>query len=221
MTNQFWLNDPKILLNQQHILELWPNRNMDKNDKLNAISRLIILLTLIGFLYTRELKMLITGLITLVIIVLVNKIQTKPIKKLVTTEAFTDGNLYELVKDNFNEPTKNNPLMNVLLTDIHDNPQRKPAAPSYNPVVSQDINSATRKMVSDNFNDPTIEDKLFKDLGDNFDFEQSMRPFYATANTKLPNDQDAFAQFCYGDMPSCKEGNEFACMKDNARYINM
>lgn len=214
MTNQFWLNDPKILLNQQHILELWPNRNMDKNDKLNAISRLIILLTLIGFLYTRELKMLITGLITLVIIVLVNKIQTKPIKKLVTTEAFTDGNLYELVKDNFNEPTKNNPLMNVLLTDIHDNPQRKPAAPSYNPVVSQDINSATRKMVSDNFNDPTIEDKLFKDLGDNFSFEQSMRTWYATPNTQVPNDQKQFAEFCYGGMTSCKEGNEIACSRN-------
>lgn len=214
MTNQFWLNDPKILLNQQHILELWPNRNMDKNDKLNAISRLIILLTLIGFLYTRELKMLITGLITLVIIVLVNKIQTKPIKKVVTTEAFTDGNLYELVKDNFNEPTKNNPLMNVLLTDIHDNPQRKPAAPSYNPVVSQDINSATRKMVSDNFNDPTIEDKLFKDLGDNFSFEQSMRTWYATPNTQVPNDQKQFAEFCYGGMTSCKEGNEIACSRN-------
>ena len=124
MTNQFWLSDPTILLNKQHILELWPNRNMDKNDKLNAISRLIILLTIVGFLYTREFKMLITGLITLVVIVLVNKIQAKPIKKVVTTEAFTDGNLYELVKDNFSEPVKNNPLMNVMLTDIHDNPQK-------------------------------------------------------------------------------------------------
>ena len=163
MTNQFWLSDPTILLNKQHILELWPNRNMDKNDKLNAISRLIILLTIVGFLYTREFKMLITGLITLVVIVLVNKIQAKPIKKVVTTEAFTDGNLYELVKDNFSEPVKNNPLMNVMLTDIHDNPQKKPAAPTYNPVVTENINNATKKMVSDNFNDPTIEDRLFKD----------------------------------------------------------
>ena len=78
MTNQFWLSDPTILLNKQHILELWPNRNMDKNDKLNAISRLIILLTVVGFLYTRELKMLITGLITLVVIVLVNKCTLLP-----------------------------------------------------------------------------------------------------------------------------------------------
>ena len=214
MTNQFWLSDPTILLNKQHILELWPNRNMDKNDKLNAISRLIILLTIVGFLYTRELKMLITGFITLVVIVLVNKIQSKPIKKVVTTEAFTDGNIYELVKDNFSEPVKNNPLMNVMLTDIHDNPEKKPAAPSYNPVVTENINSATKKMVSDNFNDPTIEDRLFKDLGDNFSFDQSMRTWYATPNTQVPNDQKKFAEFCYGGMASCKEGNEIACSRN-------
>ena len=214
MTNQFWLSDPTILLNKQHILELWPNRNMDKNDKLNAISRLIMLLTIVGFLYTRELKMLITGLITLVVIVLVNKIQAKPIKKVVTTEAFTDGNLYELVKDNFSEPVKNNPLMNVMLTDIHDNPQKKPAAPTYNPVVTENINNATKKMVSDNFDDPTIEDRLFKDLGDNFSFDQSMRTWYATPNTQVPNDQKKFAEFCYGGMTSCKEGNEIACSRN-------
>ena len=214
MTNQFWLSDPTILLNKQHILELWPNRNMDKNDKLNAISRLIMLLTIVGFLYTREFKMLITGLITLVVIVLVNKIQAKPIKKVVTTEAFTDGNLYELVKDNFSEPVKNNPLMNVMLTDIHDNPQKKPAAPTYNPVVTENINNATKKMVSDNFDDPTIEDRLFKDLGDNFSFDQSMRTWYATPNTQVPNDQKKFAEFCYGGMTSCKEGNEIACSRN-------
>ena len=112
MTNQFWLSDPTILLNKQHILELWPNRNMDKNDKLNAISRLIILLTIIGFLYTREFKMLITGLITLVVIVLVNKIQTKPIKKVVTTEAFTDGDKFKLT---FSDESLNEEIRKVLM----------------------------------------------------------------------------------------------------------
>ena len=214
MTNQFWLSDPTILLNQQHILELWPNRTMDKNAKLNAISRLIILLTILGLLFTREVKILITGIITLVVIVLVHRIQTKPIKKVVNTEAFTDAGLYELVKDNFSEPSKTNPLMNVMLTDINDNPNKKPAAPAFNPVVTEDINNATKKFVSDNFNDPTIEEKLFKDLGDNFSFDQSMRTWYATPNTQVPNDQKKFAEFCYGGMSSCKEGNEIACSRN-------
>jgi hypothetical protein len=38
-----------------------------------------------------------------------------------------------------------------------------------------------------------------------------MRNFYSTPNTTIPNDQKAFAEFCYGDMISCKEGNPIAC----------
>ena len=57
--------------------------------------------------------------------------------------------------------------------------------------------------------------KLFNDLGDKFQFEQSMRQFYSTANTRVPNNQKDFAQFCYGNMASCKEGDEFMCEKNS------
>ena len=38
--------------------------------------------------------------------------------------------------------------------------------------------------------------------------------WYATPNTTIPNDQDGFANFCYGDMISCKENNGMACMQN-------
>lgn len=140
----------------------------------------------------------------------------------VIKEGFTNPRFYKAMESQFTKPTPTNPLMNVALPEITDNPTRKAAAPSYNPVVEKQINRAVKdQIITMHCDQPDIEDKLFKDLGDNFDFEQSMRPFYATANTKLPNDQDAFAQFCYGDMISCKEGNDFACLKGNSRHINM
>jgi hypothetical protein len=72
-----------------------------------------------------------------------------------------------------------------------------------------------------NPNQPNISDKLFRDLGEQFVFEQSLRPFYSNASTTIPNDQSAFADFCYGNMISCKEGNLFACARNNAsRHIN-
>jgi len=46
---------------------------------------------------------------------------------------------------------------------------------------------------------------LFEDLGDNNDLEDSMHNWYATANTQIPNDQHAFAKFCYGDTAYCKD----------------
>jgi len=44
-------------------------------------------------------------------------------------------------------------------------------------------------------------------------FDRSMVQFNATANTTIPNDQKSFAEFCYGDMISCKEGNALACTR--------
>ena len=100
--------------------------------------------------------------------------------------------------------------MNVLLPEINDNPKRPCAAPSFNRNIEKKINEKTGNVGPD--------PRLFLDLGDSISFEQSMRNFYSTPNTKVCNDQTAFAKFLYGEMPSCKEGNEFQCMKDNQRY---
>ena len=77
-------------------------------------------------------------------------------------------------------------------------------------------------MILENQKENKLDSRLFKDLGDNMIFDQSMRAFYATPNTQIPNDQKAFAEFCYGDMISCKEGNAFACARNGsaARWTN-
>ena len=136
---------------------------------------------------------------------LIQSIQKKNKIKLDKTEAFTNANYYELIKDDYNTPTNKNPVMNVLLTEIQDNPTRKSAAPTFNPIVSEDINTATKEFITNEFKDPNIDEKLFKDLGDNFAFDQSMRTWYATPNTQIPNDQKKFAEFCYGNMKTNKE----------------
>jgi hypothetical protein len=113
--------------------------------------------------------------------------------------------------------------MNLLLTQIAEEPDRKPAAPAYNAAIKQKMNDATQAFVASNFDAPKteIEDKLFKDLGDSYTFDQSMRTWYATPNTQLPNDQHAFAEYCYGDMISCKDGDMLACSRSMPhRWIN-
>ena len=106
-----------------------------------------------------------------------------------------------------------------MLTEINDKPERRAAPPAFNPEVYEDITKSTKRMVQ-NLN-PEIKNtnkQLFGSLGENFELDQSMRIFNSTANTKIPNDQGAFADFLYGNMPSCKDGDDFACVKDNERY---
>ena len=74
-------------------------------------------------------------------------------------------------------------------------------------------------MVQDlNPDQPNISDKLFKDLGEQYVFEQSLRQFHSNPNTQIVNDQTGFAEFCYGNMVSCKEGNLFACARNLTNY---
>ena len=222
MTSPFWLSDPTILLKQNEIMQIWPADTMGSNEKLNAITRLVIILTFLRYLISLTYKIIITGAVTLAAIILLYTIQRSQEDQTDSEkEGFTNPQVYKLLKNNYTEPTEQNPAMNVLLPQISDDPNRKAAAPSYNRGVEKEMNEKTQQFVTDTFGDPNIDQRLFKDLGDNFNFDQSMRTWYATANTQIPNDQHAFAEYLYGDMPSCKEGSKFACMQGTSpRWTN-
>ena len=234
MASTFWLNDPSILLNKEYILQLWPTSSMSFEENLNAISRLIIILSILGFLATRSINIIIVGVVTLIVIIILYN--TRKPKLVRTKEGFSGGGsnklrsngspvidspktLQKFLNNEFVLTNKKNPLSNVLLTDIADNPTRKAAPPSFNIQVYEDINNNTKKMVQSlNPGIKNTNKQLFGDLGEKFEFDQSMSRFYSTPNTKIANDQGAFAEYLYGDMPSCRNGDPFACVQDNLRY---
>ena len=73
--SDFWLYNPLVLFDKDEILEFWSNKNMTLTRKMNAIARTIIVLTLVGFLFTQSVKLLITSIITLVVLVVLYKTQ--------------------------------------------------------------------------------------------------------------------------------------------------
>jgi homoserine dehydrogenase len=124
-------------------------------------------------------------------------------------------------KDVFDTVTSQNPFSNVLLPDLEYNVNKKPAPPAYASDINSDILMKAKQTVKElNPDQPDISEKLFKDLGEQLEFEQSMRNFYSNPNTTVCNDQAAFAEFCYGSMISCKEGNLFACARNLDRHTN-
>jgi hypothetical protein len=209
---------------------------MTYNQKLNAISRTILLLTLISFLLTQRVRILIIGAIILVSIYLLHSYRTKEQEKTnelkhkmaETMEGFENPGLEVLKKYPekqshivFDSPSSSNPFSNVLIPDYEYNTNKKPAPPSFNTNINDTILKQAKEMViQSNPGQPDIADKLFKDLGEQFVFEQSLQPFYSNPATTIPNDQAGFADFCYGSMVSCKEGNLFACARNLDRYTN-
>ena len=219
--NTFWINNPLILIQKDKMFELWPLTSMTTDDKLNAITRIIIVLSVLGFLFLKNINIIASGIVSIIVVVILylvnknsaNKIFNKP-------EPFTNIDLYEEVKHNFTNPEPKNPLMNVMLPEINDNPDRLQAAPSYNKSVEKQINESAEQIIKDNFDDKATRDSLFNNLGEKFGFKQSMRQFYTTPNTRIENNQSAFAKFCYGNMASCKDGDVEQCIKNNPRHTN-
>ena len=226
----FWINEPTELFNKNEITQIWFNSSMSFNKKMNAISRLVILLTLFGFAITGEIKFMIIGLITLACIVFIYLVRSKQIEGF-DQEDVADGlkkitdpiTLGTMLKTEFVQTNKYNPLSNVLLTDIGDDATRKAAPPAFNATVSTDIDKATKQAIQ--MLNPGIDNttkQLFgDDIVENINFDNSMRAFYSTPNSRVTNDQSAFANYLYGNMPSCKNGDTFACTQDNLRYIQM
>jgi hypothetical protein len=205
----FWFENPNVLFQPNFILEFFPTETMSFNQKLNSLTRLVIIMTLIAYIFTGKQRVLVVSGISLLCIFLLHYSTKK--------EGFNEGN-----RRYIKPYDRHGPLIDIdeSRNQYHDyNPQKKPAPPSFTKNENETILEETKKQIQIlNHDQPDINKKLFQSTTDNLELEQSMRQFYSTANTTIPNDQGGFAEFCYGDMISAKEGNMFASVRNNPRY---
>jgi len=204
-------------------------------EKLNSISRLILVITIVGFVGTSSIRILVVGLVTLIAIYLLHRfhnskenfsVEGNNVYDLVPTRHSDKVNpsteLSQIVQQEFKEGNKKNPFSNVLLTQINDEPNRLAAPPAFNPNIETKITKDVKKAVQ--FMNPEINNtdkQLFDSLWDNFTLDNSNRVFYSTPNTRVANDQGAYAKFLYGNMPSAKGStmeDNIQREKDNYRY---
>lgn len=177
---QYWFEYLPALVERPN---LWIEETMSFNEKLNAITRLVLFLTILGFAATRNTKILIACVITLGVTTFLW--YSRRFQK----EGFATS---PLRPERYATPTEKNPLMNVSPAD---DPNRHRAAPSFDPQIEHEINQKTKQMITKG--DENMEERLFGSLGDEAQFKHSMRAFHPTANTQIPNDQEAFLKFCY------------------------
>ena len=258
----FWGSNPNIIFTQ---FEFFPVSSMTYEQKLNAITRGILVLGLATFAFTTSLRILAITFVTILAIFGIHHYEKREgmIDLTGKDEVFSENNPIksqfldmpgqvdpatiqykkpdatnppqklrsyqnpaDLVLNDknistsgvFGEPSASNPFGNFLVSDYVNNPNKKPAQPAFN---NNGILSEAKKLVAElNPGQPDISDKLFKDLGEQYVFEQSLRQFTSNPSTTLVNDQTGFADFCYGSMTSCKEGNLFACARNLPRHVS-
>jgi hypothetical protein len=209
---------------------------MTYEQKLNAMTRLVLFLSIAAFAATFSFKFLFAGCFTILILIVLYQLKRKDAmegfrmakinKQKQTPSPIVITNpetLEKVLETNYHDGKKKNPFNNVLLTEISEDPKRKPAPPSFNPTIEENITKNVKRSVqSMNPEILNTNKQLYSSLWDNFLLDQSNRVFYSTANTRIePGDQAALGKYLYGNMPSSKESTiegAIARVQDAYRY---
>lgn len=175
-----WYRDVSVLW--RHPTEFFPGPDQSSEERINALVRLLLYVSIAAFAYNRNAKTLVLGGAAIAVVSLAfSGAEPFPHAEVIQTAESRPGAC--------TAPTKDNPFANMLLSDLAKDPNRSAACPYDS--VKDDI----RK----HFNDGLIRNAL-----DVYENENSQRQWYTMPVTNGIPDTGKFADFCYGNMKSCK-----------------
>ena len=193
-TDKFWANDFSVLYNTDRLVEFFPTSEMTMVEKLNAITRLGIYLGVVLSIIMRNYLYLYITVIIIALTFFIYKFQETNKEMYLNSDkdSFRNkNNSLKLDEKKCTEPTVNNPLMNFnIITDKRD---KAKACTSYD-------SEKVKEKIENKFNY-----NLYRDVGDLYGKNNSQRQYYTMPATTIPNDQTAFAKWCYNTGPTCKE----------------
>jgi hypothetical protein len=213
----FWLEQPRILVDQA--TEFFPFTERDKRctaSALNSFTRFGIYLGLVLAIVRLNWRWLAVGIVFAGFSVLAwyymsgrgsvregfdggyaEVIVENPTEQDIVTGAQVGGRYIPDVigEQGRTKPSAANPFMNVLISEISENPYRKPAADVQGVAVRAEL-------------DQYFDTMFARDPGDVFNRTQSQRQWVTQPSTTIPNDQESFANWLYR-VPgrTYKEGN--------------
>ena len=198
LQDTFWLYDFKVLYQNQNLTDFFPTDTMSYSEKLNSIFRLTFYIAIILVIIKRSYLYMYIAIIGAVLTIVLYKHYEYQMKLNDDNniDSFSNRNSFKTSNKICSPPTKQNPFMNLLISDIKENPDHRACKST----------SKIKKEIENNFNS-----NLYKDIDDVFSGRNSQRQFYTTPSTTLPNDQKNFAEWLYKVPSSCKSGDGNVC----------
>lgn len=206
MSEKIWYKNIKKFYTEENYYIIFPSKDMNFAEQLNSILRFSIYFSIIIIIIKQNINILMLPIIlALFTYFLYNTDESNKINE---TMMLNENNLKknENTKELCQKPTKDNPFMNVLISDYKLNPTRKKAC--------NITHASTKKKVEKYFND-----KLYRSTSDIFNKEASDRQWVTNPISTIPNDVKSFAEWCWGQNKTCKEGNGNKCYQNLYKYI--
>ena len=176
MQELIWFKDPSVLFTSDTWMKFVPTKDMNTAESLNSVVRFATYFSLILYFCTTM-----SGYLYSIPVVMIT---TLALYKLFPNGTVIEAFLEKTVSKKETMPTKENPFMNVLLTEIQDNPDRPDAASNNRRDVKAKLNKAFSQTTD-----------IHMDTTDAFDQAQAMRTFHTLQSSMVPNDLDGFKKF--------------------------
>lgn len=180
MTEPIWYKDPTILFSKDTWNKFVPMDGMSTSERLNSTVRFAIYFALLFFVSTG----VTTYVLAIPVVMGLTALFYTYFPNGTTLEPFKIDATSKKSRELYTMPTASNPFMNVLLTEIQDNPNRGDAAPTNRRDVKADIYKSFQKT-----------SEMHMDTSDLFDQTQAMRTFHTLQSAKVPNDLDGFKKW--------------------------
>lgn len=199
----FWTQNINILLQPVLI----PTDYMSIDEKLNALTRLVIFVCIILALVLQDTKIILFMIIIVIGIVIIHNYQYRFRSE---TETFLNKNNIDIVENKTcTKPTKENPFMNPVIPLAFENTdaiETSGACPISNSKIQGQINTL-------------YDESMYRDSDDIYDRTTGKRQFYTVAGSSIPNDQTVFANWLYNRGKTCKENNGERCYNNMYRDL--
>ena len=197
MAVRIWYEDLEDFWNPSRMFEVIPDQVFSYEDRLNRVLRGVMYLSLLLTLLTLNVAAVYPTVITMIVTAVLSHVQNDQDGFATFPGRGKSKRAGDKRATACTRPSKDNPFMNVLISDYTVNPRR--AAACALPEVYPDVDKAYRE-------------NLFADVDDVYQRETSKRAFYTMPATSIPNDQGSFARWLYGvEGKTCKEGNGQRC----------
>jgi len=208
MVEQIWFKDIAHFMTKDNFAHFFPSKDMTFPEQLNSLLRFTVYFSVINYVLRHDGNVFIVPVFMAVFVYFLYSIDTQ--NRMNERSYFKQRNLRmdPRTKEVCQEPTKNNPFMNILMSDYALNPQRKQACN----VTKSNIKKKTQEFFDTN---------LYRSVSDIFNKEASDRQWVTNPNTEIPNRQMEFAKWCY-DLPrTCKEGSGNVCYTNAYRSVKV
>jgi hypothetical protein len=206
----FWSVDPSVFFDRDRAIEFFPTKDMSTVEKLNAISRFLVYLSILLFIVKRNYNIFFIPIIGLFVIYIIyyndssfHRYNVEQFDQKIKTALGVHPEVPLKIDDVGNicqRPTVDNPFMNVLISDYANNATRPPACSQ----GDDDVKAETKKFFDYN---------LYKDVEDVWETRNNQRQFVTMPWTTIPNDRDSFMKWCWKSTNVCKDGDQDYCLQ--------